>query len=73
MSQQKTPRRGSKPGAASEREKLRTLYRDYADWINVFNWVTDTRAIDRAILEMARINWDIQTTRNQLHRKERGR
>ena len=67
----KKTRRGLQPAGFAEREKLRLLYREYADWVNTFNEVTDPQAIDRTILEMARINWDIQTTRNQLHRKER--
>ena len=67
----KKARRGLQPAGIAEREKLRLLYREYADWVNTFNEVTDPQAIDRTILEMARINWDIQTTRNQLHRKER--
>lgn len=57
----------------SEREKLRILYRDYADWVNAFNEVTDPQMIDRAILEMARVNWDIyraRVTLSRLTRKE---
>ena len=68
-------RRGLQPAGIAEREKLRLLYREYADWVNTFNEVTDPQAIDRAIVEMARVNWDIYRARltlERLTRKERG-
>lgn len=71
----KKTRRGLQPAGFAEREKLRILYREYANWVNTFNEVTDPQAIDRVILEMARVNWDIyraRVTLERLTRKERG-
>lgn len=64
-------RRGLQPAGIAEREKLRTLYREYANWVNAFNEVTDPQAIDRVILEMARTNWDIYRARVTLARLTR--
>ena len=74
MSSRKS-RRELQPAGFAEREKLRILYREYANWVNAFNEVTDPQAIDRVILEMARVNWDIyraRVTLERLTRKERG-